>query len=151
MWSILTTFYYLMHRSHYGDVIISAMASQITSVSSVYSTVCSGVDQRKHQSSASLAFVWGIHRWPVNSPHKVQVTWKMFPFDDVIMTLCLLVGSRSGGHRQWEWTDKKTRNTSYIRIRYPGKTKIRLQIAVNFYFLSYNQFLVAFQKFLCSK
>ena len=44
-----------------------------------------GVDQRKHQSSASLAFVWGIHRGPVNSPHKGSVTRKMFPFDDVIM------------------------------------------------------------------
>ena len=42
-------------------------------------------DQRKHQSSASLAFVRGIHRWPVNSPHKGPVTQKMFPFDDVIM------------------------------------------------------------------
>ena len=45
----------------------------------------SGADQRKHQSSASLAFVWGIHRWPVNSPHKWPVTRKMFPFDDVIV------------------------------------------------------------------
>ena len=51
-----------------------------------YSTVYSGADQRKHQSSASLAFVWGIDRWPVNSPHKGPVTRKMFPFDDVIMT-----------------------------------------------------------------
>ena len=52
----------------------------------VCSTVCSGVDGKKHQSSsASLAFVSGIHRWPVNSPHKGQVTRKMFPFDDVIM------------------------------------------------------------------
>ena len=39
----------------------------------------------KHRSSASLAFVRGIHRWPVNSPHKGPVTRKMFPFDDVIM------------------------------------------------------------------
>ena len=45
----------------------------------------SGADQRKHQSSASLAFVQGIHRWPVNSPHKWPVTRKMFPLDDVIM------------------------------------------------------------------
>ena len=52
-----------------------------------YSTVYSGVDQRKHQSSASLAFVWGIHRWPVNSPHKWPVTREIFPFDDVIMML----------------------------------------------------------------
>ena len=40
---------------------------------------------KKHQSSASLAFVRGIHRWPVNSPHKGPVTRNMFPFDDVIM------------------------------------------------------------------
>ena len=71
--------------NHYGDVIMSAIASQITSLTIVYSTVNSDADQRKHQSSASLAFVWGIHRGPVNSPHKWPVTQKMFPFDDVIM------------------------------------------------------------------
>ena len=70
---------------HYDDVIMGAMASQIISLSIVYSTVYSGVDQSKHQSSASLAFVWGIHRGPVNSPQKWPVTRKMFPFDDVIM------------------------------------------------------------------
>ena len=70
---------------HYGDVIMGATASQINSLTIVYSTVYSDADQRKHQSSASLAFVWGIHRGPVNSPHKWPVTWKMFPFDDVIM------------------------------------------------------------------
>ena len=64
---------------------LKAMASQITSLAIVYSTVYSGADQRKHQSSASLAFVRGIHRWPVNSPHKWPVTRKMCPFDDVIM------------------------------------------------------------------
>ena len=67
------------------DVIMSTIASQITSRRIVYSTVYSDADQGKHQSSASLAFVWGIHRWPVNSPHKWPVTRKMFPFDDVIM------------------------------------------------------------------
>ena len=71
---------------HYSDVIMSAMASQITGISIVYSTLCPGADQRKHQSSASLAFVRGIHRWPVNSPHKGPVTRKMFPLDDVIMS-----------------------------------------------------------------
>ena len=70
---------------HYDDVIMSAIASQITSLTIVYSTVYPGADQRKHQSSASLAFVWEIHRGPVNSPHKWPVTRKMFPFDDVIM------------------------------------------------------------------
>ena len=64
---------------------MSVIASQITSLTIVYPSVYSGTDQRQHQSSASLAFVRGIHRWPVNSPHKGQVTWKMFPFDDVIM------------------------------------------------------------------
>ena len=66
---------------------MSAMASQITSLNIVYLTVYSGADQRKQQSSASLAFVREIHRWPVNSPHKGPVTLKMFPFDDVIMLL----------------------------------------------------------------
>ena len=70
---------------HYDDVIMGAMASQITSLTIVDSTVYHGADQSKHQSSASLAFVWGIHRGPVNSPHKWPVTRKMFPFDDVIM------------------------------------------------------------------
>ena len=64
---------------------MGAMASQLTSRTVVYSTVYSSADQRKHQSSASLAFVRGIHRWPVNSPNKGPVTGKMFPFDDVIM------------------------------------------------------------------
>ena len=71
--------------SHYGDVMMGAIASQITNLTIVCSTVYSDADQRKHQSSASLAFVRGIHRWPVNSPHKWPVTRKMFPFDDVIM------------------------------------------------------------------
>ena len=70
---------------HYGDVIMGAISSQITSLAIVYSTVYSDADQRKHQSSASLAFVRGLHRGPVNSPHKWPVTQKMFPFDDVIM------------------------------------------------------------------
>ena len=70
---------------HYNDVIMGAIASQITSLTIVYSSVYSGADQRKYQSSASLAFVWGIHQGPVNSPHKWPVTRKMFPFDDVVM------------------------------------------------------------------
>ena len=70
---------------HYSDVIMGAIASQITSLTIVYSSVYSGADQRKNQSSTSLAFVRGIHRWPVNSPHKGPVTRKLFPFDDVIM------------------------------------------------------------------
>ena len=86
--SLLHCFYHNFCEFHYSDVKMGAMASQITSVSIVYSTVYSGADQRKHQSSASLAFVRGIHRWLVNSPHNMHkgpVTRNMFPFDDVIM------------------------------------------------------------------
>ena len=71
---------------HYNDVTMGAIVSQITSLTIVFSTVYLDTDQRIHQSSASLAFVRGIHRRPVNSPHKWPVTRKMFPFDDVIMT-----------------------------------------------------------------
>ena len=71
--------------THYDDVIMDWIASQITSLPVVCSIVYSGVNQRKHQSSASLAFVREIHRGPVNFPHKWPVTRKMFPYDDVIM------------------------------------------------------------------
>ena len=74
-----------MESIHYNDDIMDTMAFQITSLTIVYSIVYSGADQRKHQRSASLAFVRGIHRWLVNFPHKWPVTRKMFAFDDVIM------------------------------------------------------------------
>ena len=80
---------------HYSDVIMSAMASQITSVSMVCSAVWSSADQRKHQSSASLAFVRGIQQWLVDFPHKGPVTRKIFPFDDVI-TIHLILKDNSG-------------------------------------------------------
>ena len=73
-------------KLHYCVGIMEANASQITSLTIVYSAVYLGADQRKQQSSASLAFVRGIHRGPGNSPHKWPVTRKMFPFDDVIMS-----------------------------------------------------------------
>ena len=71
------------HMPYYNDVIMSAMASQITSLTIFTQRFIQGADQRKHQSSASLAFVRGIHRWPVNSPHKgpsntenVSIWWR---------------------------------------------------------------------------
>ena len=79
-----------MRCFHYNDVIIGAIASQITSLESVYSAAKLGADQRKHQNSASLAFVRGIHRGPVDSPHNWPFTREMFPFDYVIMQLCVV-------------------------------------------------------------
>ena len=84
-------------NTHYTDVIMGTIAFQITSLTIVYSDT----DQSKHQSSASLAFVWGNHRGPVNSLHKWPVTRKMFPFDDDIMillgdNLCILYMNWSG-------------------------------------------------------
>ena len=69
--------------AHYNAVIMGMIASQITSLTIVFSYL--DADQRKHQSFASLAFLRGIPRGPVNSPHKWPVTRKMFPFDVVIM------------------------------------------------------------------
>ena len=72
---------------HYSDVIMSAIASQITGVSIICLTFSSGADQRKHQSSTSVAFVRRIHLWSVDSPHKSPVTQKMFLFDGVFMEI----------------------------------------------------------------
>ena len=57
---------------HYNAAIMGAMASQIINLTIVYTAIYSGTHQRKHQSSAPLAFVRGIHRWPVNSRAKGQ-------------------------------------------------------------------------------
>ena len=84
---------YICIHIHYNDVTIGSMASQITSPTIVDSAVYSGADQSKHQSSASLAFVRGIHRGPVNCTHKWPVTRKMFPLHDVIMTYMQLIQS----------------------------------------------------------
>ena len=88
-------------QAHYNDIIMSAIASLITSLTIVYSTVCSGADQRKHQSSASLAFVRGIHRWLGKFLHKGPVTRKMFPFDDIIMLLWLPSMSKEISQPRW--------------------------------------------------
>ena len=72
-------------QEHYCDVIMGRVASQITSLTIVYTIVYSDADHSKHQNSVSLVFVLRIHRGPVNSPHKWPVTRKMLPFDDVIM------------------------------------------------------------------
>ena len=87
----LITFYcsHFEWPEHYSNIIMSAMVSQIISLTIVYWIVYSGADQRKHHSSASLAFVRGIHRWPVNSPHKGPVTRSVFPFDGVVVNILM--------------------------------------------------------------
>ena len=85
MWSII----FRTGHIHDSGVVMGAKASQITSLAIVYSNDYAGADQRKHQSSASLAFVRGNQRWPVNSPHKWPVTRKSFPFDELIMFMWL--------------------------------------------------------------
>ena len=77
------------------------MASQITSLTIVFSTVYSSANRRKHRSSVSLAFVRRIHRWPVNSPHKGPVTRKMLPFDDVIICACSAVLNSGCSSYRW--------------------------------------------------
>ena len=71
---------------HYSDVIMGRMVSKMTGVSIVYSMFVHARIKKTHQSSAPLAFVRGVHRWPVNSPHKGSVTRKMITFADVIAT-----------------------------------------------------------------
>ena len=87
---------------------MSTMTSQVTSTTIVYSTVYSVADQGKHQGSASLAFMMGIHRWPVNSPHKWSVTRKMFPFDDVIMRSSNLVPPSNCNLSEDRYTEMNT-------------------------------------------
>ena len=86
--------------------------SQINSLTIVCSTVYSDADQRKHQSSATLAFVRGIPRWPVNSPHKWPVTRKMFPFDDVIMNRNYI--SRQQTYSSWTWRISSNNHVSRL-------------------------------------
>ena len=105
-------------RRHYNDVVMGAIASQITSLTIVYSTVYSDADQRKHQSSTSLAFVRESHRGPMNSPHKWPVTRKMFPFDDVsmtstkMMTVCRSTDTEGGSQNGGQFLD-------YLSIEFP--------------------------------
>ena len=105
----------------YNDVIISTMASQITSLTILYWTIYSGADKKKHQNFALLAFVWVFHWWPVNSPHKGPVTRKMFPFDDVIMSL----GAVQNYTDIWSLSRGKTKTMLETRIVWETKMTIR--------------------------
>ena len=110
---------------------MGVMASQITSLTIVYSTVYSDADQRKHQSFASLAFVRGIHRWPVNSPHKWPVTRKLFPIDDVIMIAYLLHGFADQGAVSIRKMVLPGMAIPMLKIRRPnGRLNFNMEIAM---------------------
>ena len=94
--AIDSTFWWVLWlvAAHYGDVIISTMESKITSLTIIYSTVCSGADQGEHQGSASLAFVKGIHRWPMNSPSQrasntenISISWRHHGTETLVETM----------------------------------------------------------------
>ena len=103
---------------------MSQTASQITSLTIVYSIVYWGTDQGKHQSSTSLAFVWGIHRGLVNSPHKWPAMRKMFPFDDVIMHALDTYFARTvADHRPYMgllWLNKVPKSL-YLQLKFEYK------------------------------
>ena len=90
------TKYKEMWLVHYNDVIMSAMASQITSFYDCFLHRLFGRRSKKTSSSASLAFVRGIHRSPMNSPNKGPVR-PMFPLDDVIMLRLLAFNHQNQG------------------------------------------------------
>ena len=136
---------------------MDSIPSQITSLTIVYSAVYSGADQRKHQSSASLAFVRGIHRGPVNSPHKWPVTRKMFPFDDVIMcmyrvyvgtfglNLCIQSVSRKSFHRSLN--QSQTPNAIFV-----WSNSIRKSLPLMYYWVVINMLQTTFSNvFLWTK
>ena len=95
---------------------MSALAFHNTSLTIVYTTVYSGADQRKHKSSASLAFVRGIHREPVNAPHKGPVARKMFPFDDVSMSLSLARIKGTDNNNETDMTETRTKPLAQCSI-----------------------------------
>ena len=106
---ILRQEYYYSSSSettHYADVIMTTIASQITSLTSVYSTVYSDADQRKHQSSASLAFVWGIHRDRWIPRTKGQLRGK-----------CFHLMTSSCPKNTGKWTIWIKKSAAYIHIR----------------------------------
>ena len=102
---------------HYDDVRMGAIASQITSLAIVYSAFYSGVDQRKHQSSASLAFVWGIHRDRWIPRTKGQLRGKCFHF---MTSSCASILSLSG-----PWFNIKMLSYQYRKSHCGDKTVVR--------------------------
>ena len=112
-----TLYWFWKQWQHHNDAIMGAIASQITTLMIIYTTVYSGADRRKHQSSASLVFVRGIHRGPVNSPNKWPVTRKMFPFDDVVMNDKEIVNQSIYTIKKAQWKHSPVNNQNFISKR----------------------------------
>ena len=84
-----------------------------------------GLFRRKSKkTSAALVFVWGIHRWPVNSPHKGPVTRKMFPYDDVIMLWIIRMTSQT----LWQSSYQKM----VVNVATNYNTESRFSSVINF-------------------
>ena len=121
---------------HYSHVIVHPIASQITRRTIVYLTVYPGADQRKHKSSASLAFVRGIYRWSVYSPHNWPVTLKIFPFDDVIT----IRGIRMTYYQQHAYASENNFTATCQMYRmYPAHLTylLGIEVAINDAWISY--------------
>ena len=117
------------------------MASQITSLTIVHSAVHSGADQRKHQGSASLAFVRGIHRWAVKSPHTGPITRKKYPFDDIIIPSANeLTMNYIGKIDMWQTTIKHKNNecTAFITRESCESRRSEVCLVVDFVYFGLN-------------
>ena len=110
-------------RTHYNDVIMNMMASQITCLTIVYSTVYSRRRSRKTSKLGVTGLCGGIHRWPVNSPHKGPVRREMFPFDDVIMYFCLIWAILRKRTAVYQKFSVKDRNSNWIMKTSINETK----------------------------
>ena len=113
-------------EQHYNDVIMSVMASQITSFMIVYS----GADQRKHQSSASLAFVRGIHRGPVNSSHEWPVMPQSHPTTGPVRFLTPVRFIA----RKAEWSARRNFTPVLLSWSHQATGPVRLDTAVHLCF-----------------
>ena len=101
--------------TYYNDIIMGTMASQITSITIVFSIVYSDTDQRKHQSSASLAFMWAVPgEFPAqmaSNAQNVSIWWRhhvvSFPVVYASNPVCchqfmvLICGQMGHSHSHW--------------------------------------------------
>ena len=114
---------------------MTTMASQITSLAVVYSIVYSGADQRKHQSSASLAFVRGIHRtgeFPAqraSNSENVCIWWRHQGDTDFIVTVRADVLAHNG--------DRRSPGTVMTTKLNTFPSKFLCMILVNYFGLDY--------------